>query len=183
MTKRELREKYKALRRQLSNREQHECSEKIAANLLKTVDLTGKKVSCFVPIARFQEVNTWLILDTVKADFYLPLIGLDDELIHLQYEGKQTLKENAWGILEPQSGKALDPGQLDVVLVPLLTLNETGFRVGYGKGYYDQFLKKCNVNCQFIGLYQFAQFEEIDDLHPADVPLHACATPFGFHRF
>lgn len=183
MTKKELREKYKKLRSQLSNCEQDTISHLIAGHLTTRFDLEGKRISCFVPISRLKEVNTWLILDSVNASFFLPVIGSDDQLKHIRYQGKDKLKENAWGILEPQSGEEIDPAELDVVLVPLLTINKNGYRVGYGKGYYDKFLARCKPGCIFIGLYQFETFEEIEDRHDADVALHYCVTPGGICTF
>jgi 5-formyltetrahydrofolate cyclo-ligase len=179
MTKQELREKYKALRKGLSNHEQDLISNQIKKHLLENFDLKGKKISCFVPIIRFNEINTWLILDGVDAKFYLPVIGSDDELKHVLYEGKDKLKESSWGILEPQSGEEIDASELDFVLVPLLTINKEGYRVGYGKGYYDKFLARCNSKCVFIGLYQFNNAEVIDDLHESDIAVHYCVTPKG----
>lgn len=179
MNKKELREKYKKRRSELSNQEQTKFSRAVASNLQDHFDLNGKKISCFVPINRFNELNTWLILDHVDAQFYLPVIGSDDNLKHIRYEGKDKLKETAWGILEPQSGEEIEPADLDIVLVPLLTINSDGFRVGYGKGYYDKFLASCNADCIFIGLYQFEDFEEIDDIHEADIPVQFCITPKG----
>src|SRR5688572_2784635 len=153
MTKKELREKYKKLRSQLSNREQHVISQLIAEHLISNFDLAGKKISCFAPIIRFQEVNTWLILDSVKAHFYLPVIDEKDNLKHIRYEGKDKLKESSWGILEPQSGEETTADAFDMVLVPMLAINTEGYRVGYGKGYYDKFLATCRPDCVFIGLY------------------------------
>jgi 5-formyltetrahydrofolate cyclo-ligase len=179
MTKKELREKYKTLRAALSNGEQDLISNQIKQQLLANFDLKNKKISCFVPITRFNEINTWLILDSIEAKFYLPVIGSDDQLKHVLYEGKDTLKETSWGILEPQSGEEIDSSELDFVLVPLLTINKEGYRVGYGKGYYDKFLARCNSKCVFIGLYQFNDAEVIDDLHESDIAVHYCVTPKG----
>lgn len=47
-----------------------------------------------------------------------------------------------FGILEPVVPSAFDMNQCDVVLVPLVAADEQGNRLGYGKGYYDQFLSQ-----------------------------------------
>lgn len=44
------------------------------------------------------------------------------------------------GILEPVDAVPFDMNRCDVVLTPLVAADETGNRLGYGKGYYDQFL-------------------------------------------
>lgn len=190
MTKKELRAKYKNLRSQLSNADLEIKSKSICKNLLAQFNLdasttlsTRKKVSVFIPISKFNEINTWLIIDSTKADFYLPVINEKDELKQIQFEGKHQLKQTAWGILEPQFGNEIAANQLDIVLVPLLTINKNGKRVGYGKGYYDKFLAKCKSDCLFIGLYQFDELEVIDDLHDSDIALHYCVTPTRVIKF
>ena len=49
-------------------------------------------------------------------------------------------------------------------------------RVGYGKGYYDQFLKQCRSDCLKIGLSYFELVERIDDVHAGDVRLDFVIT-------
>ena len=93
------------------------------------------------------------------------------------------MKKNSWGILEPIAGEEITVGKFDFVLVPLLTIDNKGYRVGYGKGYYDKFLAECSSDCKFIGLYQFDEIETIDDIHDADIPLHFCVTPKNVLRF
>jgi len=183
MKKKEIREKYKKLRSELSSADVEKISQQILNNLLTEFDLNKKKLSVFIPIAKFNEVNTWLIIDKVKADFYLPVIDENDQLKQIHYEGKHQLKQTPWGIHEPQFGNEISTSELDIVLVPLLTIDKTGNRVGYGKGYYDKFLASCNNNCVFIGLYQFDEIEVIDDLNESDIPLHYCVTPTHIIKF
>ena len=74
---------------------------------------------------------------------------------------------------------------LDAVLVPLLTVDAAGHRVGYGGGFYDRFLAECGPNTQFIGVSVLdeAPVAGIADLLPTDVALHAYLTPGGAWRF
>ena len=65
MTKKELREKYKTLRSQLSNADLEIKSKNICKNLLTQFNLSNKKVSVFIPISKFNEINTWLIIDSI----------------------------------------------------------------------------------------------------------------------
>lgn len=54
----------------------------------------------------------------------------------------QELSPGTFGVLEPQPDPAhllpRDPGGL--CIVPALCYDESGYRLGYGKGYYDRFL-------------------------------------------
>ena len=46
---------------------------------------------------------------------------------------------NKFGILEPLKSKPITP---NIILVPLLAFDKFKNRLGYGKGFYDKFLKK-----------------------------------------
>ena len=48
-------------------------------------------------------------------------------------------KTNSWNIPEPENGIAISDEQIEVVFIPLLAFDEKGNRVGYGKGFYDDF--------------------------------------------
>ena len=47
---------------------------------------------------------------------------------------------NRWGISEPERGQSVSMDELDAVVVPALGAARDGHRVGYGLGYYDEFL-------------------------------------------
>ncbi len=51
-----------------------------------------------------------------------------------------SLKPGPFGILEPMTEAYT--GAIDLIVVPGLAFNEEGYRIGYGGGYYDRFLKK-----------------------------------------
>ena len=93
------------------------------------------------------------------------------------------IKPNAWNIPEPVGGIQIQPEQIDVIFVPLLAYDVKGNRVGYGKGFYDQFLSQCRPNSIKIGLSFFAPEEQIEDLHEADVSLNFCVSPHTISRF
>ena len=78
-----------------------------------------------------------------------------------KFDSTTKLTVNRWHILEPTGNETVEIGKLDAVLVPLLCFDERGFRVGYGKGFYDKFLKNCRRDCLKIGLSYFTPVEEI----------------------
>jgi 5-formyltetrahydrofolate cyclo-ligase len=55
--------------------------------------------------------------------------------------------------------------------------------VGYGKGFYDRFLKKCRSDSLKIGLSFFPGEEKIEDLSEADFQLTHCVTPDRIYEF
>jgi 5-formyltetrahydrofolate cyclo-ligase len=65
----------------------------------------------------------------------------------------------------------------------LLAFDLQGQRVGYGKGYYDKFLKTCRPDCAKIGLSLFDPEKEITSTTTLDVPLNLCITPARVFKF
>ena len=94
-----------------------------------------------------------------------------------------SYKKNAFGIEEPVQAALINPAELDAVLVPLLISDTQGFRVGYGKGYYDRFLYNCRRDVLKIGFSYFEPVDQIDDIHQFDIPLSICVTPNKIYEF
>ena len=153
----------------------------------KTLSLTDvKAIHLFLPIEKYREPNTFIIIDWLranhpeitivvpKADFVLNLMSQ-----HV-YDAKESLRHNAYHILEPKDDN-LFLGIPDLVLIPLLAFDKRGYRVGYGKGFYDRFLE--NITTQKIGLSFFDAAEEIVDVHLNDIKLDKCITPNGIIEF
>jgi 5-formyltetrahydrofolate cyclo-ligase len=86
-------------------------------------------------------------------------------------------------IHEPSSGNVLLPVELDLIFVPLLAFDEIGFRVGYGKGFYDKYLADCRPDCIKVGFSYFDPVSILEDRDEFDVPLNLCITPRNFYVF
>lgn len=90
---------------------------------------------------------------------------------------------NRYGIAEPVNGSVLIPEAIELVIVPLLAFDQTGNRVGYGKGYYDRFLKTCSRTALKIGFSYFDAVPLIEDSNEYDVRLDYCITPEKIYSF
>ena len=89
-----------------------------------------------------------------------------------------------WGILEPteETSVRLNPTDIDIIFIPLLAVDTQGHRVGYGKGFYDRFLKQCAPQARFVGLSFFEAENKIpSDSH--DIALDYCVTPKNTYTF
>lgn len=62
----------------------------------------------------------------------------------------EDTREGTFGIREPAEKQNADPAILDAVVVPGISFDRRGFRVGHGHGYYDRFLK--NLAAKKIGV-------------------------------
>ena len=94
-----------------------------------------------------------------------------------------TFAANKFGIEEPEDGILTDVTDVGIVFVPLLAFDKMGYRVGYGKGYYDKFLSTANKNTLRIGFSFFEAEESISDINEFDIPLDICITPFKTYHF
>lgn len=188
MKKADLRKLYLEKRVALSPRELEEISEKVCHNVFSNFQLEQKKISLFLPIEGKKEINTYRIWEkalSFDAQVAIPKTNMKTgEMKHILFESEDQLEVVHFGIPEPKKGRVIAAEHFDYVFVPLLAIDAKGNRVGYGKGIYDRFLKKCTPRCKLIGLSHF------DDLAPSveevglhDVQLHGCITPNHFYRF
>ncbi|KUG07951.1 5-formyltetrahydrofolate cyclo-ligase [Solirubrum puertoriconensis] len=182
MLKADLRRDMLTRRRALSEAELAERSARVGAHLFAAFDLGAwRTVHVFLPIERQRELNTWLIIWRLWAEFrqvqvVVPVVQPDGQLTHRLLGPDTELQHNAWGIPEPLGAPAVAAAAIDAVLLPLLAFDLQGHRVGYGKGFYDRFLQEC-PKAQRIGLSLEPPVERITDAWPGDVPLHACIAP------
>ena len=59
----------------------------------------------------------------------------------------QQLVKTSFGLLEPQGDlEVVDVSQIDLIHVPGLAFTTEGYRIGYGGGYYDRYLKHFSGN-------------------------------------
>jgi 5-formyltetrahydrofolate cyclo-ligase len=190
MTKSELRKTYFEKREALETDEVMEKSLQVAERFLDAFDL--RKIDYlhgFLPIEKFHELDTRLIFHRVWFDFshietLVPRVNFEtNDLENLKYTPVTELIPNAWMIHEPAHNELVESAKIDLVLVPLLCFDREGSRIGYGKGFYDKFLKTCRPDCRKVGLSHFPPVEKIVDTNEFDVRLDFCITPDEVFKF
>jgi len=177
MTKQELRVIYKDLRMALPIELRTTYDQSIREELL--IHLGNKKnVGIFLPIEKFNEIDLSPLLSVKKYNWYLPIsFFLECEMEFAQVNSKTHLVVSPQGISEPKGTSFIAPSLLDAIVVPMLISDRLGFRVGYGKGFYDYFLKRCKSSCLKIGVSYFEPIEAISDVENHDMPLDLCIFP------
>jgi 5-formyltetrahydrofolate cyclo-ligase len=187
MLKKELRQKYKALRKQLSENELEEMSLAIANKLLKLPIWEKNYFHIFLPITDHHEVNTEFILHLLSGKDKEIIISKSDfetrKMTHFLLTDNTKIKKNEYNIPEPIDGIEVPSHKIEVVFVPLLAFDKKGHRVGYGKGFYDKFLSECKPDVIKIGLSFFDPEELITDVFEGDIQLDYCVTPNEVYSF
>lgn len=187
MLKKELRQKYKTLRSQLSEDDLEEMSLVIANKVLTLPIWEKTYFHIFLPIIEHNEVNTEFILHLLSGKDKEILISKSDfetrEMTHFLLTDNTKIKKNQYNIPEPVDGIEVQTKKIEVVFVPLLAFDKSGHRAGYGKGFYDKFLKECKPDTIKIGLSFFEPEEKIEDVFENDVKLDYCVTPNGVYEF
>jgi 5-formyltetrahydrofolate cyclo-ligase len=187
MKKSDLRKKYKTLRHHLSKTQIEDNSLAIANHLLK-LDIWDKSVyHIFLTIEEQKEINTDYILNILAGKDKNTVISKsnfkDYSLSHFLLSDNTKLKKNSYNIPEPIDGIEIQTRQIDVVFIPLLAFDTRGNRVGYGKGFYDRFLKNCKPETLKIGLSFFDAEIEIFETTDNDIQLNYCVTPETVYKF
>lgn len=186
MLKREIRAHYPRLRSNIPPDILHKKSLSIANQLLHIPVWQNDFFHIFLTIPEKKEVDTSCIIPVLQGrdkHIVVPKVINDTELSHYLLTDNTPLKKNKWNIPEPVEGIAIDEQQLDVVFVPLLAFDESGYRVGYGKGYYDRFLAKCRTDIIKVGVSFFPPIKRISDREEHDVALDYCITPEAIYDF
>ena len=111
----------------------------------------------------------------------LPRIN-GDQLEWVRWDGDSAQLIAKKKILEPAGDPLTDLSQIQAIVVPALKIDQSGFRLGQGGGYYDRALK--NLNAWKIGLVYAGELSsEVLPHESHDVPLDAAATPSILVRF
>ena len=66
-----------------------------------------------------------------------------------EIQGMEQLRQGRYGILEPADiCPEIDRAEIDFALIPCVTCDEKGNRLGHGKGYYDRYMEGANfISC------------------------------------
>ena len=129
---------------------------------------TATVVCCYVSLSYEVETRQLIaqMLATGKRVVVPRVDGQDVELCELR-DPERELAPGSFGVLEPSRDgcRRVDPGALDLVLVPGVAFDRRGHRLGQGGGYYDRLLSRVPRTTPTVGLC-FA-FQLLDQL-PTD---------------
>lgn len=168
--KNQIRKNYLNLRLKLSETEVNIRSVMITLKIQKIhVFLCAKSVLLYMPIKN--EVETKYILSILaenKKNVLLPAYDKSGWCVS-KYKIDDDLIFGPFNILQPKKIRITDISDCDIAIVPGIAFSESGVRVGYGKGVYDEMLM--NSSCLKIGFcYDFQVVKSLKP-KPNDVPM------------
>lgn len=189
MVKKQIRQEYIEKRSLLTYSEIADMDDRMFNNF-RTVDLQGaQQLLSYCSVPERKEFNTkiceqLLMLENPGMKIALPKLRDDDITMDaVEVNSGSILVKNRFNIPEPAEIKIVDPQLIDAVFVPLLAFDTRGFRVGYGKGFYDRYLSACAQDVVKIGFSYFEALDIIEDINEFDVPLNYCITPMRVYEF
>lgn len=186
MSKNEFRQRALRSRRSLPRQEIGSLSELVKGRLLGLPEFaSARTIASYV--AKSDEVQTAGIIEAALAGGKTVLVPRSDpvssELIFSEIDSLSELSPGHFGVLEPPAtARPVPLDQSDIVLVPVVAWDDSGRRLGYGKGYFDRALRM-NLGPLKIGLALESQrFGEVPH-SSTDVPLNAMVTEERILRF
>ena len=185
MNKIEARKKYLDLRKKLDNVQIISKSISISNNLQDLPIWEHNFYHIYLPIKEKNEVDTMPIINILNNKKKKVLIPKSDfnntTMKSFLLNDNTVLKKNNYGITEPINNEEF-LGRIDVIFIPLVAYDLIGNRVGYGKGFYDKFLRNQNNKILRVGLSFFNPEKRIKiDEH--DENLDFCVTPTRIFSF
>ena len=166
MTKADCRAAYKHIRDNLSPAVRADKSARLRGLLLGS-EVYASAGTLFSFLGFGSEVDTKAILTDALAagkTVAVPVVRKKSAMDFLTITNLDDLLLNRFGVPEPLHGRIVYPCENDLMLVPGLAFGRDGYRVGYGKGFYDRYLSRVTrPRCVGLG---FA--EQVADTVPHD---------------
>ena len=182
MSKKILRRKYYHLRK----KNYYEIDQKFFFPLFRLIKTNFKKknlkLALYYPSNFELNVLKFLENNYIKnKNVLLPAIERKNNMNFYSWEKNQALIVNQFGMLEPNKTKIKIP---NLMLIPILAFDKHKYRLGYGKGFYDRYLKKYLKkfkNIVTVGVaFSFQKYHKLP-IDKNDVKLNYILTEKGIY--
>ena len=141
----------------------------------------ANKVTCYLPFG--SEPDTELFIDWAlenEIEVLLPVSKADGNLDWVRFEGE--LAEGIFGFHEAVGEQEL-PHNVDLAFIPALAVDQSGQRLGKGKGYYDRALPTFEPKPPVIAVVFDDELLEAIPSEHHDHPVDAAISPSGITLF
>jgi len=182
LTKAELRRHLLARRAMLTPAEIAQYSTVIAAHVCALPSF-GVSHTVMVYMALPQEVQTMPIITQARQAqkrVTVPVIRGQGLIAVALSESPTQLRRGRFGILEPCGPqRVIHPQEIGCIAVPGIAFDTRGGRLGFGKGYYDRFLRQLPATTYRCGLAFGIQVVPCVPQAPHDICMHGIVTEQG----
>jgi len=163
-------------------------SSKLVRNSIALIEhYKPKCMHCFLPIHSRGEINTTPIIQYCwenNINVVVPVSNFEDgTLKNAEFRPHTKTSQTHYNITEPIDPVWEEGNDIDMVITPLLAFDCKGYRVGYGKGFYDRFFASLPKEVKRVGISLFDPCTEIVDISTHDIPLTHCVTPNQTYAF
>lgn len=128
-----------------------------------------------ITLSRSPEVGTQKVIEHAwhsGKEVYIPFSGQNRKLSFYAYDATTELELSSFGLLEPK-WRTVEKSkkEIDLLIVPGLAYSQSGYRVGFGGGYYDRYLADYEgTSCSL--LYPFQLDDNVDlTVENFDIPV------------
>jgi len=189
--KRKIRQEFLKKRNNLSRDEIKSKSEKIEKELFSLPEFQRAKTVMFYVSFR-SEVETEKMTRNalkLKKKIVIPVVHGEKIVVSEIKNLKKELTKGSFGIKEPKKEfrRRVNQKEIDLVVVPGVVFDKSGGRLGYGRGYYDRFLRSKSIRsrmsrsrqCALIGLAFDLQIARKIPLVKRDMKVDKIVTESG----
>jgi len=174
--KKRLRDELKTTLAAISETRRRGHNERIHARLLELAQIKhANVVFCF--LSHGTEVDTHNLVRTLSQQgkqIAVPKIINSEKMIAVAFTSAEELVPGQLGILTPVSSEPIQ-ATIDVCITPGLGFSTTGARLGFGRGYYDQWFRENTVDARIAMAYE-CQIQEHIPVDGSDIAVEMIVT-------
>lgn len=176
-----LRRRAQALREGLGEKGRLQASRAIVARLIADPKVNEARVwMVYAPFRGEVAIDGFVeaLWSRGSATVLYPAVDRErKEIIPRRVAAFSELRPGAYGILEPAaSAPEWDAQAIEAIVVPALAYDRRGFRLGYGGGFYDRFLRRLSPGVRIIGVQYDALLWERCPAEPHDMVVDEVVT-------
>lgn len=172
MDKKELRKKYKEVRKDLSGN---------ITDKLYTDEVYKNSKSVFTFVSYGSEIGTFELINKAFDDGKIVAVpfmtGKPHEMVFIKINSIEELKPNKIGILEPEYNinNVIKSDTNTLIIVPGLVFDNDFYRIGYGGGFYDKYIDENKYMCT-VGVCFDEQITKCVPREKTDKPVDIVVT-------
>ena len=183
LAKKEMRKRFRALRRALPATERMTASSRMTAELSRQYFYQDSNV-IMAYASMLEEVQLYDLLRfslDIGKRVCIPFLRKDGVMEAAELTGLDELVESDLGVLTVRDAetRVVDPAGLGCIVVPGVAFSKEGARLGMGKGFYDRFLKERSPYAYRVALAFDCQLTEEIPMEPHDVYMDSIITESG----